>query len=196
MSDIVRVYSTIFPVMLAGILNMVWCKFNFFAKINKPIDFGKVFFDGNRILGENKTFKGFVGMCFFGVFSTVLWGFICNLNGDLSENNLIYFYNENTITYNAIVGFFFGFMYALFELPNSFIKRRFHVKPGKQARGSLKILFTAIDQIDSVLGCLLVLSFLYPLNLKLFLLFILISALTHFVVNILLFIFRLRKNIF
>jgi len=39
---------------------------------------------------------------------------------------------------NALVGFALGFAYVLFELPNSFIKRRLDIAPGKQANNALR----------------------------------------------------------
>ena len=50
----------------------------------------------------------------------------------------MYATRENTIGYNGIMGLLLGFAYAVFELPNSFIKRRVGITPGKTAEGFKK----------------------------------------------------------
>ena len=50
----------------------------------------------------------------------------------------MYATRENTIGYNGIMGLSLGFVYAVFELPNSFIKRRVGITPGKTAEGFKK----------------------------------------------------------
>ena len=49
------------------------------------------------------------------------------------------------------LGAFFGLTYSLFELPNSFIKRRLGVKSGQEADKN-KWLFFFMDKSDSALG--------------------------------------------
>ena len=97
-----------------------------------------------------------------------------------------------TLTY----GFLFGLAYAVFELPNSFIKRRLGIEPGKK-RGKLSgAVNVFIDQADSVIGCVLVLSFLYSMSILFFIAYVLLGAATHIVINMLLYFLKLRKNMF
>ena len=90
------------------------------------MDFGKNFFDGKRVFGNNKTFRGFfVGLAIgiaIGLMECVLFGFpilFCLL-----------------IPAGALLG----------DLTGAFIKRRFGIKPG----GLLPI----VDQIDFVVGAI------------------------------------------
>ena len=103
---------------------------------------------------------------------------------------------ENTIMYNAVIGVMFGFVYALFELPNSFMKRRMDIKPGKTTNGIKKILFVFIDQADSIFGCVLVVCLVYKMSIQFYFLYVLVGALTHIILNILLYLVKLRKNMF
>ena len=64
MGFIMKVYFSLFPSILAAILNMFWCKSKILSEKNKPIDNYKVLKDGKRIFGDNKTYKGFFGYIF------------------------------------------------------------------------------------------------------------------------------------
>jgi CDP-2,3-bis-(O-geranylgeranyl)-sn-glycerol synthase len=90
------------------------------------MDFGKNFLDGKRILGKNKTFRGF----FFGLLIGVLVGIV------------------ETVLFGYPI--LFGLVSSLGalsgDLAGAFLKRRMDIAPG----GLLPI----IDQIDFVVGAL------------------------------------------
>jgi hypothetical protein len=52
----------------------------------------------------------------------------------------------------------------LSELPNSFIKRRFEIAPGRAAKGWKGVVFYVYDQIDFLLGSWLVLAIVVPVT--------------------------------
>ena len=54
---IVKMYVTLLPAIIAGILVMVWCKTGFMKFAMKPMDMGKNFRDGKRIFGEKHNFR-------------------------------------------------------------------------------------------------------------------------------------------
>ena len=91
MIKLAEMYITLLPVILAGIMNMVWCKIKFCDFLRKPVDFGKNFTDGRRIFGDNKTFKGFAGMIVFGTVFTVLWGLVSRPGTFAAEHTLVDF---------------------------------------------------------------------------------------------------------
>ena len=192
---ILSMYITLIPPIITGILNMIWCKLPILKSLKKPIDFNKNFKDGKRIFGDNKTWKGFIGYILISTICTIIWGFICN-STILNKYNFFYVNNSNTFLFNMLIGFLLGLAYALFELPNSFMKRRLNIEEGKTTKGIKKILFIFIDQSDSVIGCALVVWFFYDLGIKLFLFYILLGALTHIIVNMILYFLHLRKNMF
>lgn len=193
---VAEMYLTLLPVIIAGSFNMIWCKLPFLKFLQKPMDGGKVLRDGKRIFGDNKTWKGFVGMLVLGTLFTVAWGLISGSSEFLEAHNFMYRNYANTVGYNALAGFLFGLAYAVFELPNSFIKRRLGIEPGKK-RGKLSgAVNVFIDQADSVIGCVLVLSFLYPMSILFFAAYVLLGAATHIVINMLLYLLKLRKNMF
>lgn len=192
-----EMYVTLLPVILAGVMNMVWCKIGVCDCLKKPIDFGKKFKDGRRIFGDNKTFKGFVGMIILGVLFSCLWGIVMKNNQGIESYNYLYRNYDNSLSYNVLVGALMGLAYALFELPNSFIKRRINITPGKNdINGLKKAFFIFFDQADSVFGCVLVVCIFCPLPVWYYFLYVLVGAVTHIVLNMLLYFLHLRKNMF
>ena len=197
MERLAEMYITLLPIILAGVMNMVWCKVKVCDFLKKPIDFGKNFPDGKRIFGDNKTFKGFVGMIFLGIIFSLLWGFVSENNTFIYEHNYFYRNYESSPVYNILTGALSGIAYALFELPNSFIKRRLDITPGKNdVKGLKKIFFIFFDQADSVFGCVLVVCIFCPLPIWYYFVYVIVGALTHIVFNMLLYFCHLRKNMF
>ena len=196
MTAVLEMYISLLPAILAGILNMVWCKTKILKCLSVPIDNNKVLKDGERLFGNNKTWKGFLGMILLGIFCTIIWGIINSNNSYIFEHNYMYNNFDNTLTYNTLMGSLFGLAYAFFELPNSFIKRRMKIIPGKRLNGIKGFIFVFIDQADSVIGCVLVLTLVYPMSLGFYLIYVLLGAITHLLINILLYFCKLRKNMF
>lgn len=95
----------------------------------RPVDFGKVFFDGRRIFGDSKSWEGLV----IGVLAGGLVG-VLYLN---------VFGNSCWLVYGLVQGL--GAM--LGDLGNSFLKRRLGISPGKP--------FPPFDQITFILGAYL-----------------------------------------
>lgn len=192
---VLKMYVTLIPVIFAGVFNMIFVKLPILKKLSYPIDFNYVLKDGKRLFGKNKTFKGALGMILGGIIFFVLWGILLN-SLNLNEYNYFYMNRENTVMYNVFLGFLEGLIYIIFELPNSFIKRRVDIKPGKVSDGKFKYLFVFYDQADSLIGCVLIVSLFYPLSLSIFLLFVALGAGTHILINCILFELSLRKNRF
>ena len=192
---ILMLYATLFPAILAGIINSLWCKSSFLSKLKVPIDFNKNFIDKKRIFGDNKTWKGFFGYIVLNIFVQLLWGIICNIL-DINHTDYFYVNHNNTIIYNLLIGFLLGLSYALFELPNSFIKRRIDIEPGKPPKGFKKVLFIFLDQADSVFGVCLVVAMFYKMSVAFYFIYVIVGAITHLVINVLLYLLKVRKNMF
>ena len=192
---ILMMYVTLCPTILAGICNMIFCKLSIFSKLKYPMDFNKNFIDGKRIFGDNKTWKGLVGYIILNIVFSIIWGLICN---SCNLNRLNYFYLErsNTLLYSILVGLLLGLGYSLFELPNSFLKRRLNIKEGKNPEGLKRVFFIFLDQADSIFGCALVVWLFYNIGLKIYIGFILVGAFTHIIINMMLYFLHLRKNMF
>lgn len=196
MNEVVTMYLTLAPVILSGILNMVWCKLPVVKKWQIPIDSGKSFKDGKRIFGDNKTWKGFFGYVWLSITMYGLWGFVSSKSDFLMIHNYFYYTHSNHFNYNISVGALLGFGYAVFELPNSFLKRRLDIEPGKTISGFKKVFFIFLDQADSVIGCAFVVWLFYDIGMLRFVKLVVLGAVTHIFVNMLLYLLGLRKNMF
>jgi len=152
--------------------------------LNKPIDFGKNFIDGKRIFGNNKTWKGLILSILICSICAIIWGVICSAIPALENRNWFYIYNANTIGYNLLIGVLFGLTYSIFELPNSFIKRRVEIAPGQtsKASGKTKLIFTLLDNFDSSIGTMLVVWYLCKLTLVEYIIAVILASLVHFLI--------------
>ena len=182
---IIKMYMTLLGPILAGVVNSIFCKLNIFNSLKKPLDFNKKI-KGKRIFGDNKTWKGLIGYIFFNIIFMVLVSIIYKAF-NIENLNFFYINHKNTLIYNILVGALLGLFYALFELPNSFMKRRLDIEPGKTIKGPKKYFFIFLDQADSVFGVALVVWMFYPIGIKVYLLYILVGAVTHLLINMLLY---------
>jgi len=194
-NSVLQMYVSLAPVIIAGILNMVWCSTRLAPALNRPLDNGAVLKDGRRVLGDNKTWKGLVGMVVLGSVAFILWSLVPQ-NTALGQWDLFHERHAPSLAYDALVGALLGVAYALFELPNSFLKRRLDIAPGKESHGPRRWLFVFLDQIDSVLGCAVVLAILATISPQFVLGLIAVGAVTHILINMGLFAVGLRQNRF
>ena len=194
MQWILSLYITMFPVILAGVFNMRLLKIPFLKSHCRPIDGGKNWTDGKRIFGDSKSVLGFWLMTLLGGFMELFWGLLLQGLGQ-NTRSLLYLYFENAPGFNFLIGMLFGFLYMLFELPNSFIKRRLSVSAEVQGdkRRGIKLIFFILDQIDSLFGIMLCLGVLVHLTPAQTVFAIFLGGLTHVFVNCLLILFRVRK---
>lgn len=169
---------------------MIFMKIPILLFLKKPMDNGKILKDGKRLFGDNKTWKGFLGMIIFSsLFLELQWILYVNFNF-AKKISLIDFKNINPL----LCGAFWGLGYVLAELPNSFIKRRMNVPPGKNVSGIRGKIHTFFDQSDSVIGCLIFMEFFYKASFReLFILFIFATSI-HYIVNIGLYLSGLKKQ--
>lgn len=182
------------PVILGGICNMLYLRLPWVQRWNAPMDGGRLDRDGKRLLGDHKTWQGFFGM----IVLTALWmTFFVFIDSrfDWAHRLAVVNYRPWRFPLQALMnGGLLGFGYVLLELPNSYIKRRIDIAPGKNARGGIGLLFLFLDQADSVAGCLLLmLVFFRPRPAEVLTIFI-IGVGIHYIVNILLYMVGLKKQ--
>jgi CDP-2,3-bis-(O-geranylgeranyl)-sn-glycerol synthase len=133
------------------------------------MDFGKNFLDGKRILGNNKTFRGF----FFG------WsvGFMVGI-----AEGLVFGFSNFPVLFSVLIplGALLG------DLTGAFIKRRIDIAPG----GILPV----VDQIDFVLGALVFALPLAMVNWQLAVTVLLITPPIHLFTNFVAYKLKLKKH--
>lgn len=194
MSALLEVLLLITPVVLAGISNMLYMDLPVHEKLRVPMDGGRRWRDGGRLFGDNKTWKGFFGMIVF----TALWLGLFEAMADASDpiGAVAPFpFEEWRFPWNGwVFGAWWGLGYVLFELPNSFVKRRVGIAPGENASGLRGLLFTTLDQADSVAGCTLFLLAFYNPGWKMALGILVVGTAIHYLTNVGLYLADLKKQ--
>ncbi len=192
LTGLAQVYASLTPAIIAAVLNMAWVKTPWLRSWG-PIDAGRVLRDGRRLFGDNKTWKGLLGVTVLGVLAGLAWGALGEGNA-IGRNNLFLLDHASTPAWHALTGGLLGLAYGLLELPNSWLKRRVGITPGHTHAGAWRPLFVVLDQIDSVVGCAVVLALLAPVSGAMFVAIIALGGLTHLVLNLLLYAVGLRKH--
>jgi hypothetical protein len=92
---------------------------------------------------------------------------------------------------NAIL----GLGYALGELPNSFIKRRLRIEPGRMSTGLIGALFFLIDQADSVVAALVLGALVFGFGWPVVVAGSVCLTALHLAINGSLYAMKVRKNL-
>lgn len=188
---IISLYISMLPVILGGVFNMLFVKIKVLSFLRIPIDGGKSL-NGKRVFGDSKSLLGFIGMVLGTSIAAIIWGAFLKYMR-LEHYNLIYKNYPNTVYFNLLSGALFGFAYMIFELPNSFIKRRFDIDATTRGRFPANMVTFVYDQIDSMIGVMLVLAIFAGLRFPQYILAVLLGGITHVAVNMILILFKVRK---
>ncbi len=182
------------PVIFAGCCNMIYVKLPVVRGRNAPIDGYRTASDGKRIFGDHKTWQGFIGMILFTGLWMVIFTWVCT-HIDWARSMAIVDYSRWHFPAEAFLyGILWGFGYVLFELPNSYIKRRIDIAPGKNAFGWKGLCFLFVDQADSVLGCMVFMLVFYRPSAQEALMIFVLGVGIHYAINILLYLVGLKNQ--
>lgn len=173
---------TIVPVIVSGSANMVFVKTKTARRFPVPIDVGHICRDGRPLFGKNKTWVGMAGMVFFTAIACMVWGITAHIWPAVEQYNFLYRFHDNTVWFNLCAGTLIGLAYIVAELPNSFIKRRLAIMPGKMTRKSQVWAQFIGDHIDSTIGCALVVGYFSQFSVAECVTFILTGFAIHAVV--------------
>jgi CDP-2,3-bis-(O-geranylgeranyl)-sn-glycerol synthase len=133
----------------------------------RPIDSGKSLSDGQRIFGDHKTVRGFTSALIVGAIVGVFESFF------LSQNLL-------PMAILASLGALLG------DLAGAFVKRRLKIKPGRS--------FPVLDQLDFVIGAVLLVSIISDVSLGTVLIVVLVTPPIHFLTNLGAYALGLKSN--
>lgn len=189
MNSLTQALMILMCFITAGVFQTVWLKSKTFKNFSYPIDFGKSF-AGERIFGDNKTFAAFMVMTPAAAIS-----FYC---AGLMANHYSYHYVWDMAWPQSAMSWFWigllgGLGFHLGELPNSFIKRRLGIKPGENPKGKYlsKVCFI-FDHCDSLIGALLMMSILVPIDLHTCLILLILAPIVHWLFNFALFLLKFK----
>lgn len=167
------------PVVIGGVLHSIAIKLDVLPVLKMPVH--------SRWFGTNKTWRGFVIMPL-----TCVMG--CYVARWVEAQSPAAFEVGYQNTYLIAAGLLGGLAYMACELPNSYIKRMAGVRPGMLADGPKRYLFLVADQVDSIIGCLLVAYLFLNITVTVLVATIAIGALLHLLINLLLFQLGLRPR--
>lgn len=159
----------VLPLVMTNTLHMLLVKHSWLSVINIPIS--------NRLFGKNKTWRGFV--------------FLITMNALLVSSTVQFFSIQ--LNNSALLGAILGFTYLLFELPNSYIKRKLGVGPGEKHQ-RYRYFFSCIDKSDSAFGLSLVYWILGYAEWDMAILLFFICSTTHVVSSIILVSLKIKSS--
>ncbi len=143
----------------AGVVHTCWMRSRWSAALRIPVDGGFVW-RGAPLFGANKTLAGFVAIVPAAGSAFAVLGWARNFGPSWVDAGLW----QLSPTMLFLLGCWAGFWFMAGELPNSFLKRRLGVAPGRVPRaGMLRPLCLALDRLDSVVALLCALSVVVPL---------------------------------
>ena len=142
------------PVVLGGLAHVAVIRLDLLPSLARiPLD-GGLTFRGRPLFGPNKTLRGLLVM----ITATALGSLVLAHLGSVGLAAV-----EPQIRWPLGWGACLGLGYLLGELPNSFLKRQLDVPPGGEALGRGRLLFSFLDQADSLVGVVLVARCITPL---------------------------------
>lgn len=133
-----------------------------------PLDQGKNFIDGKRIIGNGVTIKGFIIGTMLGTILGIIQGLLIG--------NFIY---------GLILGFLLSFGALVGDAIGSFIKRRLNIAQGRPA--------PILDQLDFLFGALLFASVYIHITWMTILITAVITFIVHIVSNIIAYILGIKE---
>ncbi len=175
---------------LAGIVQTIWLRTALSRRFTTPLDGGRSF-RGKRIFGDNKTPRGFIVMV---PAAALAFAGLHHLLATLHPTWTDGIWPLTGFQFFALGGLAsFGFM--LGEMPNSFLKRQLSVPPGCAPRSRLARLVCFFgDRLDSIVGMLVVMSFVVPTPWKMWLFVLLIGPGIHLLFSAALFSMGVKRR--
>ena len=159
-TDILFAIYIAIPIYIANSLPTVF-------KGGPPMDLGLRFIDGERILGDNKTFRGFS------------FGLLCGLLASLAEG--IFVGSEI-----LLLGFLASVGALLGDLFGAFVKRRANLKPGAP--------FPVLDQLDFILGALVLSHLVHHASLGTVVILVVFTPPIHLLANFVAYRLKVKEN--
>src|SRR5262245_7964239 len=137
----------LFLPLLVGLAIHGFCiKYDILAFLCRPIDRGRKF-RGKRIFGDNKTYRGVAVVSLGTAIGFGLQSLLLHRIASVRSIELF----DYALFKSVALGLAVGVAAMLSELPNSFIKRRFEIAPGRGANGWKLVYFFVLVLVDFVL---------------------------------------------
>lgn len=184
--------GALLPLVITNVAHMILVKRNGWSVLVKPIN--------AQAFGNNKTWRGLVFISFVNaiVFCLINWpgGILLSQLGphycDALKPDLNSLHGWEYIALKFSIGWVYGLAYVLFELPNSWLKRRMGI-PAGGSPNRFKGVFTLLDKTDSALGVSLVFCVLRDFSWGDTALFFITASGLHFLFSWILYFRKIKK---
>jgi len=171
-----EVFILLVPLIVGGVLHMGLVTLDWLKFLKIPIH--------EKMFGKNKTYRGFIAMPLLtipGVYLAVYLEKLFEIDLNLA------------MIHPLLLGTLLGVFYCIFELPNSFIKRRKGIAPGKMSKDDA-IFHAIFDQVDSGFGLVIIFKLYSSATYSHLFAFLLVGLVIHLLLNYLLYKLGLRKE--
>ena len=158
------------PIYIGNMMPVFVRKINF---LNYPINV--------KLFGEHKTYRGFVSAIIIAILVFYLQSYLHDFE-IIKKISLINYEKENLI----LLGFLSGFGAMFGDLIKSYFKRRRRIKPGES--------WVPFDQLDFMIGALIVIYPFVNLNFLNIITLLLITPFLHIIANYIGYYTGLREN--
>lgn len=160
--------------------NMAPVLFKWIPFLNVPVDLNKTF-RGKPIFGEHKTYRGFL----FGILTAIFIVYLQQIFYTQTQSLTVIDYSQINI---FLLGFLMGFGALLGDLIESFFKRQVDIDSGKP--------WFPFDQIDWVIGSLIVSSLYISHSREIIIISIILLGFLHPLVNLVGYYIGIKSNKF
>lgn len=169
------------PAYLTNMIPSLSATLGIFKCLAKPVDFGKKIKD-SPILGSHKTWRGVIVGPISGILIVLLQRWLFSNFSAIREISFFDYQEINILLF----GFLIGLGTICGDLFFAFIKRRLKLKPGAR--------FLPWDQINYVIGAAIFLSPFFKIEIKVWMVLLVLSPLLHITATQLGFILGLSRS--
>ncbi|HEX7479115.1 MAG TPA: CDP-archaeol synthase [Polyangiales bacterium] len=131
------------PLLFSMALGGIVLRFELLQPLRRPIDAGRSL-AGRRIFGDSKTWRGAFVALIACVIAVAIQKYLVGARA--AGIALVDYAHVQVLPFGTAM----GVGASLGELPNSFVKRRLGIAPGKTAHGPLALIFYVWDQVDAL----------------------------------------------
>lgn len=190
MQEVVGIVWLFFPMLIGAIVHGLCLRYGWLGWLAMPVDRG-VRWRGKPLFGPNKTWRGIL---------TVAASTMVTVSVQARLLHGLEFFRQLELTdYSTfqpeLMGFLLGFCAQLSELPNSFLKRRAGIAPGKGTTGPSEVFFYVLDQIDLLFGSWIALAFFIPVTPGRIALSVVLILIIHQALSVLGYLLGMRKTL-
>ncbi|HEX2076399.1 MAG TPA: CDP-archaeol synthase [Longimicrobium sp.] len=135
------------PLLVGAVFSGLAIRYDLAPGLRRPIDGGRTW-RGRPLFGPNKTWRGVLTVCVGNMLGVGLQSTVLH---DVPALRAVELFDYGAVN-GWLLGLLLGFLTALAELPNSFMKRQSGIVAGGPGSGLSGAFFYVLDQVDVLIG--------------------------------------------